>query len=367
METTVNRRDLAKTLSQANRFVSSKAQLPVLNNILLDAKKTKLTVMATNLEMSFSAQIGAKSTTEGTICVPARMITDLLTTISSETVSLKTDKESLNIATDSFSASVSGLNSSDFPEVPRELSEKGISIKRENLIKALSKVLFSVSSDEVRPQFTGVLFSFSGEELSLISSDGFRLSKKDIPLEKKLKDMNLIIPKSVLTELGKSEDKSEDEISFEYSEDLNNVIFSVGNNVVSSRVIDSSFPDFENIIPKVIKLTAVCPKDELKEAVQTVGVFAREESLTVKLTVENDALVFSTESSRVGTGKSSVDAKIEGETGIEILFNCRFLEEFLNNVEGKDVSIELSSTDEAGIFKDLSDPHYLHLIMPIKI
>lgn len=377
MKLQVLQENLSRALTLTSRFASTRAQLPVLANILLCAKRNKLLASSTNLEISVSISIGAKVEKEGEITIPARVMTDLVSNLQTGTITLSSEKERLKISAQNFTSFISGMNSSDFPPVPQEVGKETLKFSKNVLLNALSQVLFAASIDETRPVLTGVLFILSEGKLMLVATDGFRLSQKNIKSEslKGLKKFQkIILPKTALGELSRLSD-DEEEIKFSYKEGESQVIFGVSNAVLTSRIIEGEFPDFEKIIPRDSNYKINIDKEEFLRAVRLASVFARDSANVVKITVKKDSLEISAESSQSGSQETQVDAKVEspdaksleGKGGLKIAFNYRFLEDFLNSVEGDEVQIELSNANSPGIFTDPKDTNFLHLIMPVRL
>ena len=368
MKLKVLQENLNEALLIASRFTSSKSQLPVLANLLISAKKNKITISSTNLEISSAVSMGAKIDEDGETTVPSRVLTEIITNLKPGTVSLTSEKEHLNIVSESFNSVISGLNPSDFPSIPQSLSEPKVDVDSRILTDCLSQVLFAVSSDETRPVLTGVLVIFKKSEIEFVSTDGFRLSKKGIQANAgNLGSEKLIIPKNALSELLRLL-SGEDNVGFSFKTQENLVVFGVGNTILSSRVIEGEFPDFEKIIPKDFKIRVNLDKEEFERAVKLASVFAKDSANVVKINVKADSLELSAESSQSGRQASVVDAKIEGlEKEFTIAFNYRFLEEYLKSVKGESVKFELSDANSPGVFLDPKDKDYLHLIMPVKL
>lgn len=362
MKAVVLQKDLAKILSYTSRFVSSRAQLPILSNIALSAKGNKLTVKATNLEISISAPVGASIEEEGEIAIPAKIFTELISSLHSEKVTLYTEEETLKVEAESFKSSVSGLNTSDFPEIPT-VFEEGITLSSKDFAESIAKVLFSSSPDDTRPALAGVLMFSRDNILSFVSSDGFRLSRKEVPLKEKL-DVKIILPKNVLIELVKI-CADEETLKIKIVESDKQILFGVGDIVLSSRLVEGEYPPFEKIIPTSSSIVVSVNKDEFRDSVKTASIFARDGANIVKIHIDDDSLNVSAESARSGSQESSVAAKVTGPS-IDVLFNYRYVEEFLNISKGESVEMKFNGPDAAGVFLDASDEHYLHLIMPVK-
>jgi len=364
--------NLSNAITTTSRFASVKAQLPVLANILLSAKKNKLIISATNLEMSISLSVGAKVKKDGDITVPARVVNDLVNNLKPGQINISSKKERLSIKTSGFSSDLSGMNSSDFPKIPQSISGKAIDLLRDDFYSSLSQVLFSVSVDETRPVLTGVLVIMNKSGMVLVSTDGFRLSQKKLTLKGiSVKEGKIIIPKNTLAELLRLSN-DEKSIKFLIDEKENQVMFGISDAVLSSRIIDGEFPDFERIIPKESQISMNVDKEELLRAIKLASVFARDAANVVKLSVKKSSLEVSAESSQSGSQVTEVDAKVNTnrslpKDGFEIAFNYRFLEEFLNAISGDDVRIEFSQENAPGVFLDPKDKDFLHIIMPVRL
>jgi len=314
MKLTVLQENLQKAVALSSHFVSQKAQLPILSNILIQAKKSKLILSSTNLETSVSTSIGAKVEIDGEITVNGKILNDV--------------------------------------------------------ISSLSKVLFSVSTDETRPILTGVLFVSKGSTLNLVATDGFRLSEIKIKNETKLPDLKIIIPRAVLNEIVRLGESSED-ISFFYEKENNQIIFGIGDTIFSSRVIEGEFPDYEKIIPSSSICTINIDKNEFEKTIKLASVFARDSGNIIKLQVIGDRLTVKAESVNSGNQETSLEIRNEireawPASPVNIMFNYRFIEEFLKTVEDDEIQIQISDNNKASKFLDPKTPNFLHIIMPIK-
>lgn len=372
MKTTVLQENLQKAVALSSHFVSSKAQLPILSNILLQAKKTKLIISSTNLETSVSTSIGSKTEEEGDIAVNGKTINDIVTNLTNDSIEIESMHEHLKLSSGSFKSKILGTNSSDFPKLPSIVDKKTFTLKTNEFIKSLSKVLFSVSTDETRPILTGVLFVSRDLKLSLVATDGFRLSEIKIKNEAKLPDLRIIIPRAVLNELSKVDEEENIEVYFD--KENNQIVFGIGDTVFSSRIIEGEFPDYEKIIPTSSICTVNIDKNELEKALKLSSVFARDSGNIIKLRImptlrdKNQELIINAESSNSGNQEMGLEIRTEQEikTEINIMFNYRFIEEFLKTVEDDEIQIQISDNNKASKFLDPKNPNFLHIIMPIK-
>jgi len=357
--------NFAKAISTAARFTSIRAQLPVLGNILFKTQKTKLIVAATNLETSIAISLGAQVKKEGEITIPAKVLNDIVSNLQKGTIDLSVTGEKLKISANNFNSTVGGMNASDFPIIPFTKPKGMVLFESSAFSAAVSQVLFAASVDEARPVLTGVLAIFDQKLLKLVATDGFRLSQKNIVLGSKVAKKTMIIPKNILSEVIKL---GSDDLGFVFRQKDNQVVFSDSSTVLSSRILEGEYPDFEKIIPKSPKMIIEIDKDDFQRAVKLASVFARESANMLKLKIAKEGVQILAESSNSGKQESLVEAKIDGLiSNFEIAFNFRFLDEFLNSVKGESVQIALSDPNSPGLFTDPADKDYLHLIMPVKI
>lgn len=370
MKFTVLQEDLVKATNIASRFASSKVQLPVLANILLETSKNKLILSATNLEMSVAIGMGAKIEKEGSITVSAKSFHEIISNLEKGQIEFEVEKENISIKSSGFESQLSGMNSADYPKIPNTIPSDFIQIEGKVMIKTLQKILFSVSVDETRPVLTGVLFSFADDKAVLVSTDGFRLSKEEINLKLSIVD-SFVLPKGTLSEMSRLLEES-DNFKLSYQKKNNQIVFEVSNMVISSRVIEGNFPDYEKIIPQTSKIKINVGKQELVKAVKLASVFAKDSANVIKIKVTANNLEVYSESSKLGKQKKIIEARIVddfgiGEDGFVIAFNYRFVEEFLSSLSSDDVEIIFNDPNAAGVFRSAKDKNFLHIIMPVRI
>lgn len=363
MKVTLLTREFSKMLATSSRFVANRANLPILSNVSLNATKTKLEILATDLEISFCGKLGAKVSEDGEIALNAKTFSELIGNLGSEQVELETSGEIVSVSGEGFKSSVNAVNTADYPSVVTEVSESALRLQTNVFIPALNKVLFASSTDEARPTLTGVLFLFRKNEMVLVATDGFRLSQKRFDVETNLPESKLIIPKRILSEIPRLATGAE--VFLEIKPEDNQVLFGLPQVVMGSRVIEGEFPNFERIIPKATKATVNVSKDDFARAVKLSSIFARDNANTIKLTIKQNELTVSAESSKSGQEELSIPAKIDGEA-MELSFNYRYIEELLPVISGDSVEIKANDATTACLFLDPKDPNFLHLIMPVR-
>lgn len=368
MKLTVLQENLSRGISCVERFISSKTQLPVLSNIFLKTENGRLKLQATNLETGITLWLGAKIEKEGGTTIPARIFSEFLSSLPKEKVSLQLEENLLKVTCGPFSASFTSIPATEFPPLP-SLGEKkpDIVFPSSSFFPAITKVSFAAAHDEGRPVLTGVKFEPKNEKLTLVATDGYRLSVEEFK-EKKVKISSpLIIPaRSLLEVLRIVGEKKEEEIGLSFTEKGNQVIFSLPEAEIVTRLIEGEFPEYRKIIPTSFSTKVVLEKESFLKALKVAAIFARDSANIVRFKVEKDALTISANSPQVGENETKVEAKVEGEEQ-KIAFNCRFLLEFLANLEGEEITFEMTGPLNPGVFKTPKDPSYLHIIMPVRV
>lgn len=360
--------DLVRALAICSRFTSTRVQLPVLANILLEASKNKLNISATNLEMSVALSVGAKVEEEGKLTVPSRIITEIVSNLNKGQLFLKSEKENLIVKNSDVESKLSGMNASDFPDIPSGLGSGNILFSLNDFALVNSKVLFSVSSEETRPVLTGVLTILRDNEVSFVATDGFRLSqlkmKKNTSVDE---EKRIIIPKSTLSEVVRV--SSDENINFSYKKSDNMILFGYDNALLSSRIIEGEFPDFERIIPKESGIKLDVDKDDFLRNIKLASVFAKDSANVIKMEIGKGFINVLSESQQYGKQNSKLDAKIDGDVPEKfvIAFNFKFLEDFVNSVVGQNIKMEMSGPSDPVLFLDPKTNDYLHIIMPIRL
>lgn len=373
MKLTLLQENFAKGLSITSRSVATRAQLPALGSILISTDKGRLKLSATNLETGINYWLGAKIEKEGTISIPAKILTEFVSSLPSEKISLETKENNLSVSCGSYSANFVGLSASEFPAIPTLKKEKPISFNGEDLLKTISQVAFAAAQDEGRPVLTGVLLTIRESNLILVATDGYRLSFKKMAKVEGSTDLKefkkgLIIPSRTLIEVAKiiSDTEQGKEIGLAITDSSNQIIFVNPEAEIVSRLIEGSFPEFEKIIPEKGTTKIILDTEGLIRAVKTAAIFARESANIIKLRIDNGKLRISSNASQIGENLIELEAKIEGEEA-KIAFNSRYLLDFLNSIKSDQVSLEMTTALNPGVFRPVDDSSYFHIIMPVRV
>lgn len=365
MELSITQDNFAKALSAAGRVASTKTQLPILSNILLRTDGNRLLIAATNLEIATTQYIGAKIAKPGAITVPARLITEFVSSLPKGTIELKVVNENIHISSGKYHSIINGVIADDFPELPTIIEDNSVtySINVEEFKQAVSQTIITASSDATRPVLTGVYWHSHEGWIYLAATDGYRLSERR--LVETTSEVAAIIPTQSLQEVLRTitDDVETIDVLFDESQ----VRFRINEAEVISRLVDGNFPDYRQLIPKESDIVAVMDKAEFTRVVKVAGLFARESGGSVIVTVDDDANTVSLHSiaSELGENTSELDADVTGSGQVSL--NSRYLQEALGVLDASKISFSFSGKLSPCILKSTDkDVNYYHVIMPLK-
>lgn len=365
MELTLTQENFAKALSAVGRVASTKTQLPILSNILLRTDGNRLLVAATNLEIATTQYIGAKIIKPGAITVPARLITDFVSSLPKSTIELKVVGENIHIKSGKYQSVINGVIADDFPELPtiNEKDSVTYAINTEEFKQAVSQTIITASSDATRPILTGVYWHSHEGWLYLAATDGYRLSERRLVETKS--EIAAIIPTTTLQEVLRTITDEPETIDILFDE--SQVRFRVNEAEVISRLIDGNFPNYRQLVPEKSDVVAIMDKTEFSRVTKVSGLFARESGGSVTVTVDSDKQAVSLHSiaSELGENTSELDAKITGDG--QTTLNSRYLTEALGVIDASEISFGFSGKLSPIILKSTAkNTNYYHIIMPLK-
>ncbi len=367
MKLSVLQENLHRGVSRASRIVSTKPQIPVLSNILLSATEGGLQIVSSSLETTEKTTMNAKIDKKGGICVPARVFTELISSLPRDTVFLEEKEKNLAVSCGGVKATMAGIDSGEFPPIVVTSGKPTTVVEKDVLVKALSLVLFAAATDEGRPLLTGVKLIQKKERTVLAATDGYRLSVYNLSLGF-VDKTETVVPARALIELVRvcQEEKGAKEIEFFPVVD-GQLCIRVGETEITTRQVDGQYPNYEKIIPSGHTTRTTTDTQGLLRAVKSASIFARDSANVVRLHTSKTSVIVSANAPQVGEGAVEIDAKTEGEEGGDIAFNSRFLNDLLAVFPGDEVVLETAGSLSPGVFRSPTDPSFLHIIMPVRV
>ncbi len=365
MKFSVLQQDLLPVISSVSRASGIHSTLPVLENILISAAGNKLKVAATNLEIGVIKYLPAEVTEAGEVTIPAKTLVELISGLKPTKVSFEGNETSITVTCDKFKASINGIPSTEFPVIP--LSEgESVSFKKE-VLQLSSQILFASAVDEGRPTLTGILTQTNGDNLDFVATDGFRLAHRQVKMEDSKVKFKSIIPRRTYEEVLRLIAEEEvDQVKISVSENQNQIIFDFGSSLVSSRLIEGSFPAWEKIIPTQTVARAIVDKEELLKDIKLASVFAKNEGNVIVMKITPGKLQLSSSAKEIGSQENELEGEIEG-SDLQIAFNAKFLQDAISASSANQLSIEFSGPLSPALIKPIGQEGLQYIVMPVKL
>ncbi len=375
MKVSVLQENLAHGLSIVSRAVSPRSTLPVLGNVLVATDDGRLRLSATNLELGITCWIGAKIQEEGSTTVPARTFTELVSTLTDKQVDMELNvrTQSLDVRCGASNTDLKCIDAQEFPPMPVPDLAEGIEFNVADLKDMIQQVAFAASTDEARPILTGVLMTVDGNQITMSAADGFRLSIRRAELSTSVpRTLRAVIPARALTELARISGDGDQLLTMVLPKGRGQVIFHMKNVELVSQLIEGTFPDLEQLIPRSYNTRVVLATTSFLKACKQAEIFAREGSHIARVNIleggemQPGQVEISGQSEETGSNLTIVDATIEGKPQL-IAFNVRFLREVLDVIRTPNVALETTADTSPGVIRPVGEANFLHVIMPMHL
>ncbi len=369
--------NLQRALAQVSRAVATKTALPVLSNVLLATDDGRLRIAATNLEIGITTWIGASIDEEGRITVDARLLSEFVNTLPNAPVSLAAEpgRPTLHVQSGRDKAGINGIDADDFPVIPRLEGEAYVAAVDPQVLRdMIAQVEFAAATDESRPVLAGVLARFENQTLTLAAADGFRLAVREGDLVEPVPErLDAIVPARAMRELARILADQSEPVRLAITPNQSQLLVRVGDTEFLSRLIDGTFPDFRQIIPREFNTRLELGRDAFLNAVRRASYFARDNNDVVRLEVHGGEEEFmpgsveiSANAAERGSSQSFVDASVTGPE-LQIAFNSRYLSDVLGVLRNGQVVVGVNGANQAGVVRSGASDDYTHVIMPMVI
>ena len=365
--------NLSRALSVVGRAVATRTTLPITQNVLLSTDQSRLKLAATNLEIAISTWTGAQVEEEGSITIPARLLTEFISSLPAEPVDITSiaQPKGLTLRCARFEAHINGTDAEDFPPIPSVESGVIGKVEPQVLRDAISRVVFAAATEDSRPVLTGIKVEISGEDFTFAAADGFRLAVYKGKLAEPIaEDLDFIIPARTLQEVNRLIGTQEAPVEFTVTPSKSQALFRLENVEIVSQLVQGTFPNYAQLIPQSYDTRSVVDLDEFSRATKTAAIFARDGSgiLRIQTTGGPDGspgrMSISSRAEEVGDNEGEIDAKVEGEAA-KIAFNSKYLSDVLEVLGRGEVVLETTTSSSPGVLKLLNDEKYIHVVMPM--
>ncbi len=357
---------LKEAVSYADRISNKHSTLPVLSCLLFDAtQKNQLTIRATNLDLGIEITIPVKTNSEGTVAIPSSTISSFLNnaTADEKGVILETVQGNLKINTTRNSGIIKIQPHEDFPSIPRVSSENSFLLNSTDFVKGLKSVWYSSSVSSIKPELSSVYIYCEGDFVVFVATDSFRLAEKKIKI-KKTKDFGqILLPYKNIPEIIKILDSINDEI--EVCLDKNQASFRYKGIYLVSRVIDGTFPDYKQIIPKTTSTEVIVLKQDFVNTLKLSNVFSDKfNQINVKIDPQAKKCQIKTKNNDVGENTTILDSAITGEA-VDINFNYKYIIDCFQSIDSDSVSLVFSGLNKPVVITPVSDTSFRYIVMPM--
>jgi len=371
MQFSISKNVFLAGLTKIQGIVEKRHTIPILANVLIEAKNDEITITATDLEVGLKSRYAAKIIEEGKITVSAKKLYEIIKELpdkeinfvskSNFWVEIKCDKSVFNLV---------GLSPEEFPKFP-DFEIKTNTINKNILSEMIEKTLFSVSNDETKFNLTGIFIKSEEKNntnnLVFVSTDGHRLSLIQRVIEEKLDDKyneGFILPKKGITEIKKILDNVDDDITIGICD--NNFTVNSNNTTLIMRMVDGDFPDYKRVIPEKGSNVAIIDKNKFLHALKRISILSSEKSKGIKINLKNDLLILSSSNPDLGDAKEEIDISYGGDE-ISIGFNAKYIIDILQVIKSENISFNLKDNISPGRINPEGDENHLSVIMPMRL
>jgi len=367
MELVVRKNDLLRELQLFQGIVERKNTIPILANVLMEAKGNQVELLATDLEVGLRSRCEASVSKGGALTLPAKKLYEIVKALPDTDVRIEQDSSSVTVAADRFDSKMQTLPREDFPTVPDATGQGLLALSGSVLRTMIARTQFAITGEDTRYFLNGAQLVLKGESMTLVATDGHRLALVSVPRPGTAAEAEtkVILPKKTLMELAKLLD-GDVEVRYEHGE--NHLFFHVGDRLLISRKIDGQFPAYERVIPKGNDKRVEFERDRLTNAIKRVALLSNERSRAVKLAIDKGKVEVTSSSPEFGEAREQLSVEYAGPP-LQICFNAQYVLDFVNVVETDGVALELKDEVSQAVMRPIGAEgyDYTYVIMPMRI
>ncbi|HLC13317.1 MAG TPA: DNA polymerase III subunit beta [Chthoniobacterales bacterium] len=363
MKFSATKEKLLEGLQQVQNVVSTRTTLPILSNVLLQAKEGAVHLTTTDLDVGVRGSFEANVDKVGATTLPARRLFTIIRELPSSEIAIEVDgKNAASIRSGQSFFKILGLPEEEFPPLPKFENAKVVTMRQKDLHDGLRKTAYAISTDETRYVLNGVLFSFKENKLTLVATDGRRLAMLDIELEfPRSHEAEIIVPTKAVTELQRLlKDDGEVKISVGSGQ----IAFDLNNTLLVSKLIEGNYPNYKQVIPSEAKERVTLERETFLNSLRRVSLLASDKSNSIKLNFSKNNIEITANTPEVGEARESLPVAYKGRD-FSIAFNPEFLMAPLRNLTEDEVFFDLIDEMSPGVLK-IQTP-FLYVLMPMRV
>ncbi len=350
-------------ISKIEKITGKNLNLPILNCILLEAKKNQLIIKSTNLDLGVEISLTTEVKEDGIIAVPGNILKNLLASISNDNILLETEKDNLLISSKNNTSIIKSYVNSDFPLIPKVDSKNNITIDSKKLLKGLKSVWYSASTSTIRPELSSIFINIKNGYLYFVATDSFRLAEIKIPIKIEKEIENILIPYKNISEIIKIFEDVDGDIEINFTK--NQIAFKYNNIYLTSRIIDGVFPDYKQLIPKESTTEAVVLLDDLINVFKIINIFSNKfNQVNFNINPKNKIFEVKSRNDEIGENLNKISAALSGEV-LNINFNYRYIVDSFQSITTDSVILQFNGNNKPLVIKGVSDNQFLYLVMPM--
>lgn len=372
MKLTIERAAILRSLAHVQSVVERRNAIPILANVLIDASEDTLSLSATDMDIDIVDRTPAEVQTAGAVTAPVHTLYDIVRKLpdgAQVELSLDGDSGQMALRAGRSNFTLSTLPKEDFPAIGEEELSHSFRISADGLRQLIDRTRFAISTEETRYYLNGIYLHAAEDDgvkwLRGVATDGHRLAKMQMSLPDGADGMpSVIFPRKAVGEVRRLIDESGDDVTVSLSE--NKIRFEIGSVVLTSKVIDGTFPDYQRVIPTGNDKQMDVDAKTFREAVDRVSTISTEKSRAIKLALSEGGVTLQATSPEAGSASEDLEASYDAD-GLEIGFNSKYLLDIAGQVEGDTMQFVLADAASPTIVKDVSDASALYVLMPMRV
>ncbi|MSR91681.1 DNA polymerase III subunit beta [Inconstantimicrobium porci] len=361
---TCNKQDLQDAILIAQKAITGKSTLPILEGILIKAQENTLTLIGSDKDVSIETKLVADIKQPGDIVIDSKIFGEIIRKLPNDKITIETlDKNTVQITCLKSVFNIVYMDANQFPELPMINENQIFSIPQSTLKNMIKGTSFAITQDESRPILQGILFEVNDGHLNLVALDGYRLAIRTELLDTS-NSINAVIPGRTLIEVAKILEDSDENVNITFT--TNHILFSLENTKVISRLLEGEYIKYNSLLPQEYKLLVNVKRQDLQNGIERASLMSTDSnSNLIKLNIESDTIII-TSNSQLGKVREEVAIDLQGES-LQIAFNSRYILDILKNMEAEEIVMEFTSSVSPCILKDKESDNCKYLVLPVRL